>query len=130
MVRAGDRDGARQGFTFMKANQACWPITTMARLLGVSPSGYHAWRQRPPSKRSLGDTALLSRIRALHARSHGICGAPRIHAELAAQGIHVGRKRVARLMREAGLHGVCRRRWISTTRRSARAAGTGPAVGG
>jgi len=103
----------------MKVNRA-WPIATMARLLGVSPSGYHAWRQRPPSQRARSDAVLLAKIRVLHTRSHGIYGAPRIHAELAAQGVHVGRKRVARLMREAGLHGVCRRRWITTTRRSAR----------
>ncbi|WP_412770166.1 IS3 family transposase [Ralstonia pseudosolanacearum] len=120
LVRAGDRSGTREGFAFMKANQAL-PVATMARLLGVSPSGYHAWRQRTPSTRSRGDTALLARIQAIHARSHGIYGAPRIHAELAAQGVHVGRKRVARLMREAGLCGVSRRRWITTTRRSARA---------
>jgi putative transposase len=101
----------------MKANQAIWPIATMARLLEVSASGFYAWLGRGPSKRARSDVDLLARIRAIHARSHGTYGMPRIHAELATQGVHVGRKRVARLMRIAGLCGVSRRRWITTTRR-------------
>lgn len=104
----------------MKANQA-WPLTTMARLRGVSPSGYPAWRGRAPSARACGDAALLAHIRAIHTRSHATYGAPRIDAERVAQGVHVRRKRAARLMREAGVHGVCRPHWITTTRRSARA---------
>jgi transposase InsO family protein len=101
----------------MKANQATWPIATMARLLEVSTSGFYAWLARGPSARARSDADLLARIRALHARSRGTYGMPRIYAELAAQGLHVGRKRVARLMRIAGLCGVSRRRWITTTRR-------------
>jgi len=83
----------------MKANQAIWPIVTMARLLEVSTSGFYAWRARGPSKRACSDADLLAHIRAIHARSRGTYGMPRIHAELAAQGVHVGRKRIARLMR-------------------------------
>ena len=101
----------------MKANQAIWPIATMARLLEVSASGFYAWLGRGPSKRARSDAELLARIRAIHARSHGTYGMPRIHAELTTQGVHVGRKRVARLMRIAGLCGVSRRRWFTTTRR-------------
>jgi len=101
----------------MKANQASWPTATMARLLGVSTSGFYAWLERKPSKRACSDADLLGRIRAIHSGSRGTYGMPRIHAELAEQGMHVGRKRVARLMRIAGLCGVSRRRWISTTRR-------------
>ena len=101
----------------MKANQATWPIATMARLLEVSTSGFYAWRARGPSKRACSDADLRAHIRAIHARSRGTYGMPRIHAELAAQGVHVGRKRIARLMRIAGLCGVSRRRWITTTRR-------------
>jgi putative transposase len=101
----------------MKANQAIWPIATMARLLEVSASGFYAWLGRGPSKRARSDADLLARIRAIHARSHGTYGMPRIHAELTTQGVHVGRKRVARLMRIAGLCGVSRRRWFTTTRR-------------
>ena len=98
-----------------------YPIATMCRLLGVSASGYHAWQRRPPAPRALADAALLERIREIHAMSLGTYGAPRIHAELVAEGTPVGRKRVARLMRSAGLAGVSRRRWPCTTRRAERA---------
>ncbi|MEX3985481.1 IS3 family transposase [Paraburkholderia sp. EG287A] len=71
---------------------------------------------REPAKRSCSDAQLLERIRTLHASSRGTYGAPRIHAQLAREGVHVGLKRVARLMRMAGLHGASRRRWPHTTR--------------
>ena len=115
----GDRNSTRQGFAFMKANQATWPLATMARLLKVSRSGFHAWCHHVPSAHAQQDAALLTRIRAIYLRSHGTYGMPRIHAVLAREGIHVARKRVARLMREAGLRGVSRRRWVTTTRRAA-----------
>jgi putative transposase len=67
----------------------------MCRVLGVSASGYYAWQSRPLSARAQADRALLEQIRAIHARSRGTYGAPRIQAELAAQGTHVGRKRIA-----------------------------------
>jgi putative transposase len=98
-----------------------YPITTMCRLLGVSASGYHAWQRRPSAPRAQADAALLERIRQIHAVSQGTYGAPRIHAELIAERTPVGRKRVARLMRSAGLAGVSRRRWPCTTRRAERA---------
>src|SRR5262252_2727900 len=87
----------------------------MCRLLGVSPSGYYAWTERQPSRRSQADAALVAEIRAAHAASRGIYGAPRIHVDLAAKGIRVGRKRVARLMSAAGLAGVSRRKFVHTT---------------
>jgi putative transposase len=98
-----------------------YPIATMCRLLGVSASGYHAWQRRPAAPRTQADAALLERIQQIHTVSQGTYGAPRIHAELAAEGTLVGRKRVARLMRSAGLAGVSRRRWPCTTRRAERA---------
>jgi len=98
-------------------NQANYPIATMCRVLGVSTSGYYAWRQRPPSPRAQTDAELTGRIRTIHARSKGTYGAPRIHAELAEQGAHMGRKRVARLMQAADVHGVSRRKAPRTTRR-------------
>jgi putative transposase len=98
-------------------NQAAYPIATMCRVLGVSSSGYYAWARRQPSQRAQADAALLSEIRAVHAASHGTYGAPRIHAELAAQGIRAGRKRIARLMAVAGLAGVSRRKRMTTTSR-------------
>ena len=102
----------------MSDHQASYPIVTMCRLLGVSSSGYYAWAKRRPSRRAETDAALIAEIRAAHGASHGTYGAPRIHAELAANGIHVGRKRVARLMSQAGLAGVCRRKFVVTTVKS------------
>jgi putative transposase len=87
----------------------------MCRVLGVSPSGFYAWRQRPPSARSRADAQLSLRVSKIHQRSDATYGAPRVHAELAAEGIKVGRKRVARLLKKAGLVGVSRRKWIHTT---------------
>lgn len=90
----------------------------MARVLGVSPSGYYAWRHRPPSARAQQDAALTARIQTIHTHSRGTYGAPRVHAELWAEGSRVGRKRVARLMRAVGLRGVSRRQGARTTRRA------------
>ena len=101
----------------MSAHQEKYPIATMCRVLGVSPSGYYAWRQRPLSARAEADGLLKVRIRGIHSRSRGTYGAPRVQAELVAQGGRVSRKRVARLMREEGLEGVSRRRRKGTTRR-------------
>jgi putative transposase len=102
----------------MSAHQAQFPIATMARVLGVSEAGYYAWRQRPPSAHAVADAALLKRVRTIHASSRETYGAPRVHAELQAGGEKHGRKRIARLMRAAGLVGASRRRnGVTTTRR-------------
>ncbi len=93
----------------------------MCRVLKVSPSGYYAWRNRPPSKQEQEDSVLTEKIRAIHARSRGTYGAPRIHAELQARGVRVSKKRVARLMKAAGLRGVSRRRAPTATRREPQA---------
>ncbi len=104
----------------MSVNQATYPVATMCRVLGVSPGGYYAWRNRPTSTRALSDEVLTRRIRAIHEskESDGTYGAPRIHVALVEMKIRVSRNRVARLMREAGIRGVCRRKWITTTVRS------------
>ena len=99
-------------------NQASYKIATMCRVLGVSTSGYYGWRGRQPSIRAQQDTLMLAGIRAIHERSHGTYGVPRIHAQLSAQGTHVGRKRIARLMHKAGLQGVSRRKKYRTTIRN------------
>jgi transposase InsO family protein len=108
----------------VNANQASYGVATMCRVLAVSASGYYAWRQRSPSARARADAELTSRITAIHQSSRATYGAPRIHEELLAVGIHVGRKRVARLMKAAGLCGVSRRKWVTTT---VRAPGARPA---
>ena len=82
------------------------------QVLGVSPSGYYAWAGRMPSARSLADAALTQRIKGIHEESRETYGVPRVHFELAVEGVRVGRKRVARLMKAAGLQGISRRKWI------------------
>ncbi len=99
----------------MKSNQAMHPVATMCRVLGVSPSGYYAWRVRPTSARARRDADLIRRIREIHEHSRGTYGSPRVHAELTAEGVRVSCKRVARLMRAAGLEGVSRRKGRTTT---------------
>jgi len=101
----------------MNAHQAFYPVKSMCRVLQVSSSGYYAWRKRQPSERTQEDQKLSQQIREIHKRSKGTYGAPRIHAELAEAGVHLGRKRVARLMRAEGLRGVSRRKAPRTTQR-------------
>ena len=90
----------------MSANRACFPICVMARVLGVSKAGYYAWRHRPPSAHARADEVLLARIKTVHISSRQTYGAPRVHAELRAAGERHGGKRIARLMRVAGLVGA------------------------
>lgn len=101
----------------MSANQANFPITVMARMLGVSKAGYYAWASREPSARAMADAVLLKRIRTVHLGSHETYSAPRVHADLREQGERHSRKRIARLMREAGLVGASHRRGGPVTTR-------------
>jgi len=110
----------------MSAHQALFPVAVMARVLGVSGSGFHAWRHRRPSSHAVADAALLKRIRTIHANSRETYGAPRVHAELRARGEGHGRKRVARLMRAAGLVGASRRGGAAVTTRRDRDARPAP----
>ncbi len=109
-------------FRFIEAEKASFPVAFLCRALGVSTSGYYAWRSRPPSRRAVADAATGERITKIHADSRGTYGAPRVHAALQARGVRCGSRRVARLMRAAGLAGVCRRRSARTTRRDEAAA--------
>ena len=102
----------------MSAHQVCYPIATMCRVLGVSTSGYYAWRHRQPSRRAQENAVLLEQILILHVWSRRTFGAPRIHAKLVEDGMKVGHNRVARLMRRAGIQGVTRRKRRGTTRRN------------
>ena len=95
-------------YRFMDLHQGEHRIATMARVLGVSRSGYYAWKTRPVSSRARTDELLRKEIGSVHARHGGAYGAPRIHGELQRQGWRVSRKRVARLMRELGIHGRAR----------------------
>lgn len=106
-------------YRFIARAKAQHSVAMLCRVLHVSSSGYYAWRTRQPSARAQADAALTERITASHDRSRGLYGAPRIHADLAAEGVQCGRKRVARLMRAAGIVGCHRRRPVVTTVRDA-----------
>ena len=97
-------------YRFIAAERARHPITVLCRALGVSRAGFYAWKRRGPAARVQRDAVLTDDIRQVHLRSRRTYGAPRIHADLAARGIAVSRKRVARLMRAAHLVGCGRRR--------------------
>lgn len=98
-------------YRFIEAQKASHSINLLVRVLKVSKSAYYAWRTKNPSKREREDQELLVKIRHIHHASHGTYGAPRIHAELREEhNTHVGKKRVARLMRSAGLVGIHRRK--------------------
>jgi putative transposase len=106
----------------VKANQATHSVRVMCRLLKVSPSGFYAWDERPISARERADIALSARIHEIYRRSRETYGSPMIHAELADDhDIRVGRKRVARLMRAAGLKGATLRKFVVTTQPAAQA---------
>ena len=105
-------------YQFIEREKATHAVVTLCRVLGVSPSGFWAWRRRAPSPRAQADERLTRRIRAIHQASRGTYGVPRIHAELASMGTCCGRKRIARLMRGAGLSGChLRRRRLQRTGR-------------
>ncbi len=104
----------------MSDHRAMYPVRVMCRLLGLSPSGYCAWRAREPSRRVRENEALGAEIVEIHAMSDGTYGAPRVHAELKARGREASVGRVARLMRAAEIEGVSRRRKGGTTKRAAK----------
>lgn len=103
-------------YRFIETEKATYPVTLLCTVLGVSRSGFYAWRQRPLSERAQADAALTRCIVTIHQESHGTYGVPRVHVELQEQGNRVGRNRVWRLMRAAKLAGRVRgRRTVPTT---------------
>ncbi|MEX2274038.1 MAG: IS3 family transposase [Actinomycetota bacterium] len=100
-------------YRFIDAERATFGTVMLCRHLGVSTSAFYDWQDRPPSRREIDNRSLTKRIHHIHEASRGTYGAPRVTAELRAEGIRVSRKRVARLMRLARLQGVHirRRRW-------------------
>jgi putative transposase len=110
--------------SFVDASRDRFGVEPILRVLDIAVSTFYGWQARAhtPSQHALDDQVLTGRIRAIHARSGGTYGAPRIHAQLRRDGIRIGRKRVERLMRAAGLHGAfLRKRWRSSTRQDPRA---------
>jgi putative transposase len=102
-------------FAFISEEKVAFPVTALCRLLAVSPSGYYAAGNRGQSKHARRDKELAARVSASHLASKRRYGSPRVHADLQAAGECVGRKRVARLMREKNLVARMRRRFRSTT---------------
>ena len=113
-------------YRLIDAEKASYPISLLCRILRVSRSGYYGWKGRPPSERDKENAALTEKIREIHSRSRQVYGYPRVHAELRALGVRCSRKRVARLMRKAGLRGCLRVRKRRTTRRDPYAAAPVP----
>ena len=104
-------------FRLIEAEKAIHSVPKLCRLLGVSRSGYYAWRRRPLCERARFDAVLSEKIEMIHRNSRATYGAPRVHAELRSIGIRCARKRVARLMRQAKLRGCLRGRRMRTTHR-------------
>jgi transposase-like protein len=104
-LRSGDRDPVST-YRIISAERAIFPVSVMREVLGVSKSGFHAWERRAPSDRTLSDAWLTSRITEIHENARGVYGSRRVRAELRlGQYIVVSRKRIRRLMRQAGISG-------------------------
>ncbi len=102
-------------FAFIAAEKAHYPVRALCRALGVTPSGFYAWRQRPLSPRAEADRQLTTHLRVVHAESRQTYGRPRLHRALRAHGIRIGERRVRRLMRAADVRPRQRRRFRVTT---------------
>jgi putative transposase len=103
-------------FSFIAAEKATYPVAVLCRALGVNRTSFHDWERRAPSERALTDAWLLEQIKQIHAAKRRVYGAPRIHAELRlGLGVRVGRKRVERLMKQAGISGLVPRKRGRTT---------------
>ena len=102
-------------FRFISDHWGAFKVGRMCKLLNVSRSGYHAWLKRPESRRKRENRDLEAKIRVLHAASHGIYGAPRIHRDLIDDGIRCGKNRVARIMRNAGIRSRSKKKFKVTT---------------
>ena len=105
-------------FEFISVEKAHFPVNALCRVLNVSKSGYYAWCNRKPSKRTLDDAALLRVIRSVFSANRKTYGSPRVHAVLLDQGIEVGENRVARIMRENGIAVQTRRGFRCSTTQS------------
>jgi len=102
-------------FASIEAEKAHWPVEVQCEALGVSRSGYYAWKGRPEPSRAQQDAELVVEIRAAFGAGRGTYGSPRVHRELRAKGRRVGKKRVERLMRQQGIVARAKRRFRRTT---------------
>jgi putative transposase len=102
-------------FQFIRDHREHFPVRLMCRVLEASPSGFYDWLRRPESQRAAEDRALIEKIQAVHTESRRTYGSPRVHASLKAAGYRIGRKRVARLMRENDIRAKAKRKFKVTT---------------
>ena len=106
-------------YQFIEQYRQEFPIVVLCQVLGVSESGFYAWRKRPTCRRKREDAQLTQEIRQVFALHRGRYGSPRLHVELREQGKSCSRKRVARLMQQAGISAQRKQRRVVTTRRDA-----------
>jgi putative transposase len=102
-------------FQLIDAAKEEFPVQRLCKVLEVSQSGSFAWQSRPASRRQREDLVLLAHVRSAVQLSNGTYGSPRMTRELQDQGLSIGRRRTARLMRENGLKARQRRRFKRTT---------------
>jgi putative transposase len=105
-------------FQFIDKHRDEFPVTPMCQALDVSPSGYYAWRQRPPSAREMANRELYNKIEAVYNDNHGVYGSPRIYRALKDQGVACSENRIACLMRFRGLQAKQTKRFKATTKRN------------
>ena len=102
-------------FAFIRTEKAHYPVSMLCRVMAVSRSGFYRWCVRKPARRREADALLKDRVLAVHRRSRATYGSPRVHADLKANGVRVGRKRVERVMRENQIQACRKRRFRRTT---------------
>ena len=102
-------------YRFMKREKGRYGVAKMAKILGVSRSGYYAWKSRKPSEHEREDRELTALIQEIYQEHHGRYGSPRVWEELKSRGWRISRKRVERLMKVAGIEARKRRKWVKTT---------------
>lgn len=102
-------------FAFIASKEVAFPVSALCRVLGVTKSGFYAWKKRPKPERARRDAQLAATVAGVHQKSRRTYGSPRVHRELKARGVRVGKKRIERLMRENGIKGRSKRRFKRTT---------------
>jgi transposase InsO family protein len=105
-------------FQFIDDHRDEFPVSRMCKVLGVSRSGYYAWRDRPPSEREMANRRLYEKIERVYNESGGTYGSPRIYRALKRQGVACSENRVARLMRLHGLRAKQTKAYKTTTKRN------------
>lgn len=102
-------------FEFIKLHRNCYPVENICKIIGDSKSGYYYWNDRKPSKRALHNLALIEEIKIIQYRNKKRYGSPRMERELEASGFHASEKLIRKLMKQASLQSVFKRKFKTTT---------------